>query len=323
MKNLKMFSLLASFLIVLGLASCSNNDKDPEEILKLSVVLDKSEKQDLILGNTLDIEAKVTNGVEPTYMWTLDGKEVSTELKYSFTPDKVGTYEIVFTAKSLQEEVSSKVSVNVFTSYELVKSIHDIKFWTGEGDQKSVLTIQWSNVTEDHEADLDNIHFLAWGYRWKKEDKTVGEDMVLALAKADPRLFVCLGAPSAYGRPIHGFGYDANGDGVFSISDKDKKVTYTAADFVDGVLYLDGSIDGFTSNDPADYWMGGWYEGYCSYYLGAEGESVPEKYDYSPVGVSGRALVNLSWDAWTFSSINGEMINVQPLPEYLVAAIGN
>ena len=275
MKKLKMFSLLASFLLVVGLASCSSNDKDPEEILKLSVALNKSEAEDLVLGNTLDLEAKVTNGVDPTYAWTLDGKEVSTELKYSFTPEVIGTYEIVFTVKSLQDEVSAKLSVNVFTAYDPVKSIDDIKFWTGTGDLKSMLTIQWSTVTEDHEPDLNNIHFFAWGYRWNAADKATGEDMVLALAKADPRLFVCLGAESAYGRPISGFGYDANGDGVFSISNKEKTVTYTAADFVDGVLYLDGTIDGFTSNDPADYWMGGWYEGYCSYYLGAEGKTVP------------------------------------------------
>lgn len=323
MKSFKMFSLLASFLIVVGLASCSSNDKDPVEVLKMSVVLDKTENQELALGANLELEAKVLNGVDPTYVWTVNGAEVSKELKYNFVPEKIGTYEIVFTAKSLEEEVSAKLSVNVTITYEPVKSIDDIKFWTGQGDQRSILTIQWANVTKENEADLNTIHYYAWGYRWNEEDKPTGENMVVALAKADTRFYIFLGSEGSYGRPIYGFGYDANGDGVFSISNKDKTVTYTAADFTDGILEIDGSVDGFSSNDPADYWQGGWFEGYNSYYLGGDGESVPEKFNYSNVGVSGRKLTNLSWDAWTFSSINSEMVNVMPMTEFLVAAIGN
>ena len=73
-----------------------------------------------------------------------------------------------------------------------------------------------------------------------------------------------------------------------------------------------------------DYWIGGWYEVYPSYWLG-RGEAVLEsgEYEYSNFYASNRLLENEGWDAWTFSPISNVEENISPIPRLLKAAINN
>lgn len=327
MMKTKFLTFLFCAILVSGLASCSSEDADENVALPLSVSIANGEKQDLILGNSLTLEAKIENGSNAKYEWSLNNKEVSNELTYTFSPSKTGTYEVKFTAFKDNEKVTTTVVVNVFVTYDPVKKISDIHFWTGEGENQSALAIQWISGDEWESPIQDNVHLLSWGYRWNASDNPTGHQMILAIAKADPRLFVFVG-PGFGGidsQSIRGFGYDANGDGRFTIKNTETSVTYDAADFVDGVITLSGndSGDGYASTDPADYWIGGWYQGYCSYYLGSNGINVPEMFDYSQVMAGLRKLSQNSWDAWTFSSINGDMINTLPFSEWMVSAVAN
>lgn len=318
--------LLSCLVLMTGLASCSDDNSD-DNVLPLSVSIVSGDKQDIALGNTLALEAKVENGENARYEWVLDGEKASTELKYTFAPEKAGTYEIKFTAYTDKDEASASVMVNVYMAYPSVKTMDDILFWTGEGECQSALAVQWISGDEWESPTQDNVHLLSWGYRWKASDQATGHQMILAIAKADPRFFVFVG-PGFGGidsQSIRGFGYDANGDGRFSIKNEATSVTYNAADFVDGVITLSGddSGDGYASTDPADYWEGGWYEGYCSYYLGEDGEKVPESFDYSPYMAGLRELTQNSWDAWTYSSINSAGQNTYPFAEWMVSAVAN
>lgn len=317
--------LLSCIVLITGLASCSDDDSD-DNVLPLSVSIVNGDKQDIALGNTLVLEAKVENGENARNEWVLNNEKVSTELKYTFAPEKAGTYEIKFTAYTDKDEASASVTVNVYMAYPAVKSMDDIQFWTGEGECQSALAVQWISGDEWESPAKDNVHLLSWGYRWKASDKPTGHQMILAIAKADPRFFVLVGPGfSSDSQSIRGFGYDANGDGSFSIKNGTTSVTYDAADFVDGVITLSGddSGDGYAPTDPADYWAGGWYEGYCTYYLGDDGKNVPESFEYSMVMAGLRQLTQNSWDAWTYSSINGGMVNTIPITEWMVSAVAN
>lgn len=317
---------LSCLVLIAGLAACSDDDSG-NDALPLSVSIVNGDKQDIALGNTLTLEAKVENGENARYEWLLDGESQSSEQKYVFAPAKTGTYEVKFTAYTDKDEASASVTVNVYMAYTAVKSMNDIQFWTGEGECQSALAVQWISGGDWESPVQDNVHLLSWGYRWKAGDEATGHRMILAIAKADPRFFVLVG-PGFGGidsQSIRGFGYDANGDGRFSIKNETTSKTYSAADFTDGVITLTGddSGDGYVSTDPADYWEGGWYEGYCSYYLGEDGEQVPEAFDYSPYMAGLRSLTQNSWDAWTYSSINGGMVNTIPFAEWMVSAIAN
>ncbi len=316
--------LLSCLVLITGLGACS--DDSDENALPLSVSVVNGDKQDIALGNTLALEAKVENGGNARYEWLLDGEKVSTGLKYTFAPAKAGTYEIKFTVYTDKEEASASVMVNVYMAYSAVKSMDDILFWTGEGECRSALAVQWISGDEWESPVKDNVHLLSWGYRWKASDQPTGHQMILAIAKADPRFFVLVGPGfSSDSQSIRGFGYDANGDGHFSIKHVTTSVTYDASDFVDGVIALTGddSGDGYVSADPADYWVGGWYEGYCSYFLGADGQNVPESFDYSPYMAGLRQLTQNSWDAWTYSSINSAGQNTYPFAGWMVSAVAN
>lgn len=318
--------LLSCLVLMAGLVSCSDDDSD-DNALSLSVSIVNGDKQDVVLGKSLTLEAKVENGENARYEWTLNGEKISTELTYIFAPEKTGAYEVKFAAYTDKDEASASVMVNVYVAYSAVKSMDDIQFWTGEGECRSALAVQWISGDDWESPVQDNVHLLSWGYRWKASDESTGHQMILAIAKADPRFFVLVGPGfSGVDSPsIRGFGYDANGDGRFSIKNGTTSVTYNASDFVDGVIVLSGddSGDGYVSTDSGDYWEGGWYEGYCSYYLGEDGKNVPESFDYSPYMANLRQLTPNSWDAWTYSSINSGGVNTYPFAEWMVSAIAN
>lgn len=318
-------------LLLVGLASCSDSKDDVE--LQFNASIQGDENPTLYLGRTLELAAKVENAIEPTYEWLVNGKDASHEATFKFTPTEIGEYEIQLTVKSEDKEITDAVKVAVVEYTEeltSVKTIDDIQFWAGEGDSRSVLGVQWVDGGVADEPTQNDVHFLAWGYRHNSDANATGENMILAIAKADPRFFVVMGPGfGGVGSSIRGFGYDANNDGKFTIYNEEMNITYTIDDFKDGVLVLtnpessteNNTGDGYVPVDKADYWQCGWLKAYSSYYLGDDEEEVaPETFSYSPAMAFGRMLGNNSWDAWTFSSINAEFINIEPISEWMVAA---
>lgn len=205
-------------------------------------------------------------------------------------------------------------------------TMDDIQNWTGTGTNKSALAIQW--VTGDdplNPASGDDVHFLVWGYRWEEGETPSAIDMIRAILKNDPRFYMMLGEAGGIGTVTWGFGYDANKNGTFSISNEITDVTINQDQFVDGVYTFNADPDGFKPVDAADYWMGGWKEYYCTYYTGPNGNEAPatSEFQYTQFGADQRKLVNGSWDAWTLSAINAGETNTPPLSRYMQAAEAN
>jgi hypothetical protein len=86
----------------------------------------------------------------------------------------------------------------------------DIEYWVGTGANSAALVIDWDGSSSTNGASV-------WGYHWS--GTATGQDMVFAVAQADPRLYLCYGPAESGGNRIYGIGYDLNDNAVFGIKD--------------------------------------------------------------------------------------------------------
>ena len=178
-----------------------------------------------------------------------------------------------------QKQVTAK-SANATT-------LADIQFWVGSGSNQAAFVVQWN--------DGKTADALVWGFRWN--GTATGEDMVNAIAKADPRFFALLKQGTQYGSAIGGLGFDLNGTGTNGLY-KDENKTYPYYPF-DGLINTsEYDFDSYTGIDPNDHWQSGWMVGYWSYWVK---DPTDADYNYSGVGASTRELQNGSWDVWNFN----------------------
>lgn len=298
----------------------------PEQKVFVASLLNGS-NQDAIQGDTLPLRVIVRNGTDVSYSWKRGGKEVSADSIYRFVSKTVGTETMQVAVNSNEGDTLISFTINVYPDYRPVSGLDDIELWAGEGERRAALIVQWMRGTDWDTPLKSNVHVLCWGYRWKADVSPTGQDMIKAVAKADKRLFVMLGrgfgSVEGNKNSIQGFGYDGNGDGKFTIRNTKTGKVYTATDFTDGVVELPGDEtgDNYVSDDPADFWAGGWLLNYWSYWLGSkQSTTIPTKFDYSQLMADLRPLVDNTWDAWTFSSINDGHVNTYVFYEWAVAA---
>lgn len=183
-----------------------------------------------------------------------------------------------------------------------------IERWAGEGDCKAALAIKWADEQNDGKT-------LVWGYRWKSSEKKTGEDLIRAVVKADPALYM-MATQTSWGFYIGAFGYDADGDrhvtlttmkdeiyprnGVFDIPSSEFE-TSASTKWGDGDSW--NSPSGYT-----DFW---------GYYTA---EKASDALVFSNVGTSGRNLTDGCVDAYVFCSSSSENIYDGNL-EYLPATV--
>lgn len=316
--------------ILIGFSACSSSDDDP---VRMSAYIVQKGEQVTFVGVPLKLQVKVDNATDAVeYQWSVDGKLQSDKDTYRFVARKKGSYVVTLIVRSGKQEVTDQVKVQVNDFPEglsRVYSMSDLKNWTGKGTNRSVLGIQWVIGTPETLTPI-NTRFLCWGYRWSENEQPSGEKMILDIAKSDPRLFVAVGSnfkigdKDSEGHSIRGLGYDANGDKKFAIINKRTNKRYDASDFKNGVIDFEklGEVgDDYVSVDPEDYWQGGWKKTYCSYYYAdMQNDEMSGGFKYSNLMPDLRILLNNSWDVWTFSTINAAQLNVEPIPEFMVAA---
>ena len=329
-----LFYALAILLFAGIWSSCSDSGNDtggtltPPEVSVQNLSL----KDAILPGRAVRLRANIINTTEAELQWFADGKEVSHDTIYEFSSSREGTFKIKVTASNTLGEASDSLKIKVMDGFK----ISDVTNWTGEGENRSVLAIQWiTGEMEDwaHPANKD-VFFRAWGYKWKEENQPTGYDMIADIVKNDRRLFIIV-AEDDYGIAIKGFGYDGNGDGKIEIQSQTWETDHgtlegihlTEKDFPADRIYKQKegeNIDEIKVISEGDYWIGGWYKAYPSYWLGS-GEAIleAEEYEYSNFYSGNHLLENECWDAWTFSSINSTENNVSPRPDLLQAAPSN
>lgn len=286
-------------------------------------------KNVILPEQTVRLRANILQAGKADIQWFVDDAKVSTDTIYAFSSAVEGTFRVKATVFNSLGESTDSIKIRVVDGFGMA----DITNWTGEGENQAVLAIQWvSEKVEDllHPNDED-VFFRAWGYKWNSADERTGYDMIEAIARKDPRLFVLVVEEENQGIVVKGFGYDGNGDGRLEIksadADAQNGILLTEADFIDGICQLQdkkANIDGFAVLSEEDYWIGGWKEAYTSYWL-ASGDAVldPDEYEYSNFHARNRTLENKSWDAWTLSPINSAESNMLPKPVLLKPAPGN
>ena len=199
-----------------------------------------------------------------------------------------------------------------------------IKNWTGEGENKAALVIQW-NYDDEPAA-------LVFGYRWTGQ--ATGADMLKAVVKNNPRLYALMQYTNVSsptdpngGYTINGIGWDVDDDGDIALIDTGNgNQVYESEDgfFEHPRGYKPGQggssdydYDNWKARDTDDMWWAGWYtNGFWSYWVK---DNATANFEFSGLGASGRVLENGSWDGWNFApkgmpSQNWKSFVAAPLP---------
>lgn len=183
-----------------------------------------------------------------------------------------------------------------------------IERWAGEGDCKAALAIKWADGQNDGKT-------LVWGYRWKSSEKKTGEDLIRAVVKADPALYM-MATQTSWGFYIGAFGYDADGDRHVTLTTMENEIyprngvfDIPSSEFETTVSTKWGESDAWnTPCGMTDYW---------GYYTA---EKASDAIVYSNVGTSGRNLTDGCVDAYVFISSSLENVYDGNL-EYLPATV--
>lgn len=193
-----------------------------------------------------------------------------------------------------QHKVSAAVAARIQKAAKAVAStgidFSKIERWAGEGDCKAALAIKWADGQNDGKT-------LVWGYRWKSSETKTGEDLIRAVAKADPAFYVLAESGSAYGTAFGGFGYDIDGNRHVTVTTLENEV-YPR----NGIVYVSSSeFDNCAATEfPNDAWNSGWNYGYWSYNVADKAEDA---LGWSSTGASGRVLTDGCVDAWIFYQV--------------------
>lgn len=183
-----------------------------------------------------------------------------------------------------------------------------IERWAGEGDCKAALAIKWADEQNDGKT-------LVWGYRWKSSEQKTGEDLIRAVVKADPALYM-MATQTSWGFYIGAFGYDADGDRHVTLTTMKDEIyprngvfDIPSSEFETTVSTKWGESDAWnTPCGMTDYW---------GYYTA---EKASDALVYSSVGTSGRNLTDGCVDAYVFISSSLENVYDGNL-EYLPATV--
>lgn len=297
-------------------SSCSDNDEkddDIEEPLPSVSIESLSSSVACAPGEYLVFKAYVKDGNANYLFWQVDDGPESRGNVYRFEASKNGSFKIKVTAVNSAGMVSDSVKVEVT---DTLFTLSRIKNWTGNGANRSVLGIQWVTGGDLLNPEDNDVHFLTWGYRWEVGTKQTDMDMLKAIAKNDPRLFVVL-----TGDNLAGLGYDADGDGKFQVRTRNNEILFSQDDFEDGIYQILVDADDITA-EGEDYWLGGKLKSYATYWLG-KGNVIPveNNFSYSNLFLINRELEDYSWDVWTCSPFdNVGMKNKRPISRLVQAA---
>lgn len=174
---------------------------------------------------------------------------------------------------------------------------------SGVTTNRSVLVVDWNDVSGS------SSDYRVWGYRWDASLSLKTEDMVRAVAAADPDLYVLLVEYGAAGFFVEGIGYDADGDG-FGIT--------PASSFVDGIALTLNPSEMETVNDPDDQWKPG-YNGieFWNYYTnGVSGTTLNPDSQWVSAndGISGVDLEDSSWHGFSYAGFGVDPPAAVPEP---------
>lgn len=195
-------------------------------------------------------------------------------------------------------KVSAAVAARIQKAAEATTStgidFSKIERWAGEGDCKAALAIKWADGQNDGKT-------LVWGYRWKSTETKTGEDLIRAIVKADPALYM-MATNGGFGISIGGFGYDVDGDRYVTLTTKESEIYPRNGVFNLPTDEFDTSAS--TKWSDSDAWNCGWYTtGFWNYYIA---DNVSDALVKSNTTGTGRTLTDGCVDVYLFNYYNPE-----------------
>lgn len=195
-------------------------------------------------------------------------------------------------------KVSAAVAARIQKAAEATTStgidFSKIERWAGEGDCKAALAIKWADGQNDGKT-------LVWGYRWKSTETKTGEDLIRAIVKADPALYM-MATNGGFGISIGGFGYDVDGDRYVTLTTKESEIYPRNGVFNLPTDVFDTSAS--TKWSDSDAWNCGWYTtGFWNYYIA---DNVSDALVMSKTTGTGRTLTDGCVDVYLFNYYNPE-----------------
>ena len=186
-----------------------------------------------------------------------------------------------------------------------------IERWAGSGDCQAALAITWADGQNDGKT-------LVWGYRWNSSEQKTGADLIQAVAKADPALYIMADPNSAYGFTIGGMGYDADADRYVTLTTMTDELLPRNGMF--NLSYTEFDTSASTKWGDGDAWNNGYMAtGFWNYYTA---DRATDALAFSSVGSSDRQLTDGCVDAYLFgyySADDGTSATYDGNLEYLPA----
>lgn len=133
----QVYILFIFVLSILAFGGCSDTD-EPLPTFLAPEISGLENDYTILEGTELELSPVITNDKEMLYTWLLDGKEVSTSLKYTFAPTSSGTYRLKFKAENQGGEVIHEITVVVVAKGEppVITKLEDKYTITVETDLK-------------------------------------------------------------------------------------------------------------------------------------------------------------------------------------------
>lgn len=195
-------------------------------------------------------------------------------------------------------KVSAAVAARIQKAAETTTStgidFSKIERWAGEGDCKAALAIKWADGQNDGKT-------LVWGYRWNSTETKTGEDLIRAVVKADPALYM-MATNGGFGISIGGFGYDVDGDRYVTLTNMNDEIYPRNGVFNLPTDEFDSSAS--TKWGDSDAWNCGWMAtGFWNYYIA---DNVSDALEMSNTTGTGRTLTDGCVDVYLFNYYNPE-----------------
>lgn len=195
-------------------------------------------------------------------------------------------------------KVSTALAANIKKAAEATTSTNidfsKIERWTGQGDCQAALAIKWADGQNEGKT-------LVWGYRWNSTETKTGEDLIRAVVKADPALYM-MASNGDWGIVIGGIGYDVDGDRYVTLTTMEDEIYPRNGVF--NLPYTEFDTSASTKWTESDAWNNGYMStGFWNYYVA---DNATDALQMSMVGATGRTLKDGCVDAYVFGYFNPE-----------------
>ncbi len=195
-------------------------------------------------------------------------------------------------------KVSTALAANIKKAAEATTSTNidfsKIERWTGQGDCQAALAIKWADGQNEGKT-------LVWGYRWNSTETKTGEDLIRAVVKADPALYM-MASNGDWGIVIGGIGYDVDGDRYVTLTTMKDEIYPRNGVF--NLPYTEFDTSASTKWTESDAWNNGYMStGFWNYYVA---DNATDALQMSMVGATGRTLKDGCVDAYVFGYFNPE-----------------